>query len=524
MTLRPTDRSPARRRLARRITALAVAFGSAFALAGAPAPARAADDPLGPLAPVTGLLTGLPSDLQAMADAYGRITGPNGQLQNPAYLPALVQQSTAGSIESLRNLAASPTRPSLTGGALVPGFNVGNPLRAGWNGTRGVETKVSFTNRYGALLRGTVYSPKPGARDPYTGAVLSGPFPGVVLTPGSVQGSSGMYTWLGQDLAERGFVVLVYDVQGQGLSETLPHESGSDLPLCFPIAAAKPLELSGCPGVPFQQPANFIYGTLDATDFFFSTPTAPYANPLRGTAKVDSFNPLWRSFDRTPLARPTAPGRTAKFAIIGHSLGAFAVSYVQSIDPRVSTVVALDKLGSGGSGLLNSAAPIPPSTPKVPALGVHAEYGFTVAPAILGANSLTPGLSLKDDPQRELKPGYQSWTVAGQDTMVVVPRSSTHLDFTDIPLVLPASRYGQALTSVFTQAWLARWLKGAPVAPLLASTFRYLEPTGNGVWTPITLDRSGLLSRRFCSAYRLTDGGSVRADGDVNTVTPGAGC
>jgi len=102
---------------------------------------------------------------------------------------------------------------------LVPGWNVGNPLRAGWNGTRGLSQRVSFTNRYGALLHGTVYRPKPGARDPYTGQVLQGPFPGAVITEGSVQGSEGMYRWLAQDLAERGYVVLTYDVQGQGGGE-----------------------------------------------------------------------------------------------------------------------------------------------------------------------------------------------------------------------------------------------------------------------------------------------------------------
>ena len=43
--------------------------------------------------------------------------------------------------------------------------------------------------------------------------------------------------------------------------------------------------------------------------------------------------------------------------------------------------------------------------------------------------------------------------------MLVVPRASTHLEYTDIPLVLPASRYGQALSSHYVQAWLDRYLK-----------------------------------------------------------------
>src|SRR4051794_32825693 len=180
-------------------------------------------------------------DARNVADAYGRISGPGGQLQNPAYVPALVQASTATSVSQLLTQVAAPNRPSLTAGNVFPGWNVGNPLRAGWNGTRGRSTKVTFTNRYGALLRGTVYRPLEGARDPYTGRRLTGPFPGVVITTGSVQGSEGMYVWLAQDLAERGYVVLTYDVQGQGTSETFPHDgpgagTRNALPFCDPFA------------------------------------------------------------------------------------------------------------------------------------------------------------------------------------------------------------------------------------------------------------------------------------------------
>ena len=60
---------------------------------------------------------------------------------------------------------------------------------------------------------------------------------------------------------------------------------------------------------------------------------------------------------------------------------------------------------------------------------------------------------------RERATGYDAWRKAGVDSMVVVPRASTHLDYTDIPLVLPASRYGQDLSSHYVQAWLDRYLK-----------------------------------------------------------------
>ena len=259
--------------------------------------------------------TAAPADPQAdarnMADAYGRITGPGGQLQNPAYLPSLVAATNARYVEQLLTQVASPLRLALTAGNLVPGWNVGNPLRAGWTDTRGQSRRVAFTNRYGALLRGTVWRPLPGAKDPYTGRKLTGPFPGVVITPGSIQGSQGMYVWLAPDLAERGYVVLTYDVQGQGTSETLPHE---DSPLNQPIVPfCNPLD---CHGVPSQQLGNFTTGTEDALDFFVSDPQHQYPNHnVDGASASSPYNPFWRSYDAKPVA------------IVGHSLRATALAW-----------------------------------------------------------------------------------------------------------------------------------------------------------------------------------------------------
>jgi len=439
-------------------------------------------------------------DLQNIADAYGRVTGPGGQLANPAYLPALVKESNLVSASQLLAQAANPLRPALTAAMLVPGWNVGNPLRAGWNGTRGISEKISFLNRYGALLRGTVYAPKPGALDPYTGEPLTGPFPGVVITPGSIQGSEGMYVWLGQDLAERGYVVLTYDVQGQGTSETFPHVGETAYPFCNPFAAKVDGNMSGCPGVPFQQLANFTTGTEDALDWFLSA-----ANPY--AAKVD----------RTPDTRTVTPGRTSRIAVIGHSLGAAAVSQVQGTDPRIETVVALDKLAGtadttfGGSGGTN--------TPSVPALAIQSEYGFTVSPYFLaGGGSITPQPGLPD-PMRERATGFDAWSAAGVDSMLVVPRASTHLEYTDIPYVLPASRYGQDLASRYVQLWLDKYLKHRDVdAQLLGSSFSYLEPRGKGVWAPVSIDRAGALSFYYCSAYDLHAGGSEVRNPDIAGV------
>lgn len=474
-------------------------LAAALVLAGLP-DARADEDPRPGSAPY------LLRDLGNINDAYGRITGPGGQVANPNYLPALIRETSLLTATQLLAQAATPTRPVISAGQLVPGWNVGNPLRAGWNGTRGVSTKVSFLNRYGALLRGTVYAPRPGAKDPYTGARLNGPFPGVVITPGSVQGSEGMYVWLAQDLAERGYVVLTYDVQGQGTSETLPHTTGAAFPFCNPFAAPVDGNLLGCPGVPFQQLANFTTGTEDALDFFLS-----------------AANPYLASLDRTPDPDTVTPGRTSRIAIIGHSMGAAAVSQLQGTDERVAAVVALDKLQGANDPSLFSAVAPGDTVPVVPALAVQSEYGFTVTPYPLsGGSSLLPAPG-NPVATRERSTGYDDWLARGKDAMLIVPRASTHLDYTDIPYVLPASRYGQALTSVYVQAFLDRYLKHqGSDASLVGTTLRYLEPAGKGVWKPVTLDRDANLSFYYCSAYSLRSGarsdGPVLADGDINGV------
>ena len=500
---------------------LALTTLSAVVLAVVPSSSYAAD-------PEPGTPAYVARDAQNIQDAYGRITGPGGQLQNPAYLTALALAGTADQTSQLMEQAASPTRIAVTPGRVFPGWNVGNPLRMGWNGTRGISKRISFTNRYGALLNGTVYRPKPGARDPYTGQVLRGPFPGVVITEGSVQGSEGMYRWLAQDLAERGYVVLTYDVQGQGGGETLPHEplpsttgpggESNALPFCNPFAAPRDGEQFGCPGVPSQQLSNFVVGTKDALSFFTSTPARHYANPRSEGAKVNAYNPYWQQFDRAADKRTATPGRTSKIAIIGHSMGAAAVSKVQGTDKRVAAVVALDKLaGPGASGPLDGSG----NKPVVPALALQSEYGFTVSPYLTsGGSSLTPQPTPEGpDPKRERATGYDAWRKAGVDSMLVVPRASTHLEYTDIPLVLPASRYGQALSSHYVQSWLGRYLKHQRNDSALTGTsFKYLEPAGNGRWKPITLQRGSLLSFYYCSAYGFRSGSRVLSNGDIARV------
>jgi hypothetical protein len=243
--------------------------------------------------------------------------------------------------------------------------------------------------------------------------------------------------------------------------------------------------------VPSQQAANFVHGTRDAITFLRSR-----RNPFR------------RVLDHSPDRRTVTRGRTTRVAVVGHSLGAFAISYVQGIDRRVEAAVALDKLaGAAQMG-------VPKPRPVVPALGIQSEYGFTVQPYYLNnGSSLTPSPgppSQGPDPRREAATGFDAWRAAAIDSQLIVPRASTHLEYTDIAYALPASRYGQDVASYYVQAWLDKYMKHRRGASrrLRATSFRYLEPVGGGRWSAVRLRRVKRLSFYYCSGFAWRRGAS----------------
>src|SRR4029077_1378861 len=113
----------------------------------------------------------------------------------------------------------------------------------------GLMHPVLFTARDGATLSGTVWRPKAGPERR----------PGIVITTGSVQAPETMYWGLAATLAKHGYVVLTYDVQGQGRSDTLGEAPDQQ------------------EGVPSQAGEPFYDGTEDGLDFLLSTPSQPYA-------------------------------------------------------------------------------------------------------------------------------------------------------------------------------------------------------------------------------------------------------
>jgi dienelactone hydrolase len=307
----------------------------------------------------------------------------------------------------------------------------------------GIVQPVFFTARDGATISGHVW------------ATRSGPAsrPGVVITDGSVQADEQMYWYAAQTLAKAGYVVLTWDPQGQGQSDT-------------PGEGADQQE-----GVPAQSDGRpFFDGTEDAINFFLSTASHPYvpvpscstgtSHASKQDARVEAgldnaFNPFWSILDPDRLG------------LAGHSYGAAGVSYIGQWDPRVKAVVAWDNLSAPDSGTreqpcpANPAARGPVSITK-PALGISADYGLPPEP-----NTSQPDPTAKDAESLE-------YTKAGVDTGELVIRGGSHLDFSYIPNAgFGASLRGTDLTAWYTAAWFDKYVKGDPTADLRLLTTRW---------------------------------------------------
>jgi dienelactone hydrolase len=378
-------------------------------------------------------------------------------------------------------------------GQLLPGGAVGDPTRYGDLD----PTTVAFLSRTGAKLVGRLWTDgRPGRK------------PAVVITPGSIQGTQHMYWWAARTLAANGYLVLTFDAQGQGESETFGHAPGDPVPTGD--------------GVPFQQEANFVDGTVDALRFLYATPDAPYVPGgwsaqmvadarASGDGSLAWVNPLAPSLDRTRLA------------LAGHSLGARAVSVVQQC---------------ASSATLWRTLPVCTGR-SFPIKAIVAWDGLSadgVRPVVPAMDQQVDGYFLHPQPTPEAPPpdanlsAYRAWRAAGLDSWSVTVRGGTHLEWVDVPYLLPSTTYGVRLADFYTLAWIDRYVAPSPrtraegSAALLDGPEREPGATAQHPW------RADFMSARHLGAFgfhdttgRLRTTDDLRAYGGASPVGDWAG-
>jgi uncharacterized repeat protein (TIGR01451 family) len=294
----------------------------------------------------------------------------------------------------------------------------------------GLTYPVLFIGRSGAILSGHIW------------ATANGPAkrPGVVITTGSVQAPEELYLYAATTLAKKGYVVMTYDVQGQGRSDSFGEDPDRN------------------EGYPAQQPSNFTGGTEDALNFLLSTPESPYIPlPSDSSGTVHSARQNNRVAEGLNAAYNPLHGMLdpSRIGIIGHSLGASAVSIVCCTGPYASVVdavVAWDNLSVSGV------------TPRVPSIGMSADYGLVQTP-----------FGSEPDPQTKNGASH-SYSSAGIDTAQLNWRGGTHYEWSYIPDPgFGATWRGMDMAAWYTAAWLDKYVKGDPTADARLLTNRWRD-------------------------------------------------
>jgi dienelactone hydrolase len=400
----------------------------------------------------------------------------------PEYRAMLRDQSAENALELAHIRATDPERKPDNLCAHRMGACAGDVRLYDW-GDRGygLVRDVLYTARSGATISGRVW------------ATVAGPEkrPGVVITTGSIQAPETLYWYMATVLAKMGYVVLTYDVQGQGRSD-VPGEAPDEEE-----------------GVPAQQGQPFYDGTEDGLDFLLSSPSAPYqprpscstgtsheAKQARRVAEGRNtpHNPLWELVD------------AERIGIIGHSLGASAVSFVGQRDPRVDAIVAWDNLRAPSptppACLSAPDSRVPPAITK-PALGMSADYGLTPTP-------------YRSDPDPETRnQAYAEYRNAGVDAAQLNIRGGTHYEWS----YLPSQEFGATLRGIdmatwYTAAWLDKYVKGDQTADRRLLTGRWRDDARGREIDPNDPKDGNLFSFYLRSRISIGLSGGGRAECD----------
>jgi dienelactone hydrolase len=378
-----------------------------------------------------------------------------------------------------------------------------DPYRAPerWAPARGRVWAVAYRNRYGARISAHVWAPRAAGR-----------YPGVVVVNGAGDAEEEYWSFA-EDLAEHGYVVLTFDPQGSGRSDTDPAprycdpygswqypqemgvtENGScagknNAPATGEVPGLAEMVVSGHTGrqgtLDVQElyralEPNYVFGALDARGYLASRA-----------------NPAYRLLDR------------ARIGVIGHSLGAYAAALTANGDPkrRFSVGVSMDSYAS----LMHDVVP------RVPTLYLQSEQELFSGPRLMAPPPTALHATRRD---------YAAFVRRDLPVQYVVLAGSTHQEFAYLGPEArpPASSTGQRVATYYVLAWLDRWLKGIRAADrrLLASRFDGSVDSsaiGLGHWDPVSRANqpyrirgalvADALSRYYTSAARF-DGRSCR--------------
>ncbi|HEX8075482.1 MAG TPA: hypothetical protein VF545_10925 [Thermoleophilaceae bacterium] len=393
----------------------------------------------------------------------------------PAYQQRMARQNAQDQIDYPRIVAGDPERDFTQNICSHRQFECAGDVRFyDWAaGGRGSVRPVLFTARNGATISGNVWWANEGPSRR----------PGVVITTGGLAPET-LYWGFAATLARHGYVVLTYEVQGQGRSDTF---------------GEGPDRMEGRTGGPqaFASGQPFYDGTEDALDFLLSTARRPYRpRPSCGNAnggvgsdhspkqrrrvaagRNAAYNPVWKHVDRK------------RVGIAGHSQGAGAVSFVGQKDPRVDAIVAWDHLDTPDDP--------PAQCPSNPGSRADAKI---VKPALgLAGDYHQPPEPYDSDPDPQAKNGpFAAYVAAGVDSMQINIRGGTHYEFSFMAGYAATYPFGTAtlrgydLAGWYTTAWLDRYVKCRTVrckrrahARLLSDRWRSdaregaVDPTGD---------------------------------------------
>jgi predicted dienelactone hydrolase len=319
-----------------------------------------------------------------------------------------------------------------------------DPLRAAerWNGARGQVISIEYRNRYKARIAAHLWRPKN----------VSAPLPAVVFVNGYGSGQDP-YFWAAEDLAEHGYLVMTFDPQGEGHSDSQPAQE-----YCQPGGAwTRPQEMGiteqgSCAG---QDPPNALTGqgtsaSFVATGRLGNEDTTGAAEVYRAIAPRFVFGTLdavaYLLSAQDPWRAQVDPARVG---VVGHSAGAWAALMVANGDPlrRFRTGVSLDAYHRFDFGVHGTA----------PTLLMQSEQEN-----VLGPRAVPPSDPRSPNQLHPARAVFSDLRARGIDTGFYVLRSSTHEDFSDA--YAAASREGQRVAGYLTLAWLDAHLRDGAAA------------------------------------------------------------